>query len=127
MLTTVLALGAAVASVRCGARGLRTSEETLAVAAVVLVVIGDRANTGEESALVLAVLAGVYWLIGRLARRAVTWPVAAWLCAQLAVLTQLTGDRAQRPPAGAGAAGRRRSPGSWSRCGPAGRWRWSRW
>lgn len=89
VLVTVLALGTLAASLGSGARGLRTSEEVLAVATVVLLVVGDRADSRETSAVVLAVLAVLYWLLSRVARRVVTWPVAAWLCAQLAVLTAL--------------------------------------
>src|SRR3712207_5970609 len=94
----VLALGMAAASVRSGHRGLRSSEETLAIAAVALAVVSDRADTGELSATVLAVLAAVYWLLGRLSRTAVAWPVAGWLTAQLAVLVALSGTRADDVP-----------------------------
>ena len=90
VLPTLLALGTAAASLRCGRRGLRSSEETLAVATVVLVVVGDRAHSGGTSAVVPAVLTAVFWLLGRLGRSAVTWPVAAWSAGQLAVLTALT-------------------------------------
>ncbi|PZA18994.1 hypothetical protein DMO24_23100, partial [Modestobacter versicolor] len=89
--TTALALGTAAASLWCGVRRLRASEETLAVATVVLAVVGDRAGSDPTSAVVLAVLSAVFWLLGRLGRRALTWPVAAWLSAQLAVLTALSG------------------------------------
>jgi hypothetical protein len=94
VLPTVLALAAATASLRCGRRGLRASEETLAVAAaaaVALLAVSDQAHSGEGSAVVLAVLTAVYWSLGRLGRSAVTWPVAAWVSAQLTVLTQLAG------------------------------------
>ncbi|WP_369138826.1 SCO7613 C-terminal domain-containing membrane protein [Modestobacter versicolor] len=90
VLTTALAAGTAATSLWAGRRGLRTSEETLAVATVVLLVAGDRADPGRASALALAAFAAAYWLLGRLGRRAVTWPVAAWVTAQLAVLTAVT-------------------------------------
>jgi hypothetical protein len=93
VLPALLAVGAAAASLRCGRRGLRASEETLAVATVVLAVLGDRAGQSGWSPAVLAVLAGAWWLLGRLGRTAVTWPVAAWAAAQLAVLVGLTADR----------------------------------
>jgi hypothetical protein len=91
VLPTILALGSATASLWCGHRGLRTSEETLAVAAVVLVLVSDRPSTGGASAVVLAVLAVVFRVLGRFGRTAVTWPIAAWITAQLAVLEALTG------------------------------------
>jgi hypothetical protein len=89
VLPALFALVAAAAALRCGRRGLRTSEETLAVAAVALMVISDRANTDEGSATGPAVLAVLCWLLGRLGRSAVTWPIAAWTTAQLAVLVEL--------------------------------------
>jgi hypothetical protein len=91
VLPTVLAVGSAAASLHCGRRGLRSSEETLAIAAVALVVVSDLADSSGSSAIVLAVLTAVYWLLGRLGRSTVTWPVAAWVTAQLAVLVELTG------------------------------------
>jgi hypothetical protein len=89
VLPTALAVGTAAASLRCGRADLRISEETLAAATVVLVVIGDRAGSNATSAAVLAGLAVMFLVLGRLGRSAVTWPVAAWLTAQLAVLTAL--------------------------------------
>jgi hypothetical protein len=93
VLPTALALGSAAASLVCGRRGLRSSEETLAIAGVALVVVSVRASTGGESAVVLTVLTVVFWLLGRLGRTAVTWPVAAWVTAQLAVLVGLADVR----------------------------------
>uniref|UniRef100_UPI001C20F0A8 SCO7613 C-terminal domain-containing membrane protein n=1 Tax=Modestobacter excelsi TaxID=2213161 RepID=UPI001C20F0A8 len=92
--STVLALAALAASVRSARRGLRASEETLAIAAVSLSVLGDRASPTGRGVLVLGLLAGLWWLLGRIARSTVTWPVAAWLAAQFAVLTALTGGDA---------------------------------
>jgi hypothetical protein len=89
--STVLALAVMAASVRSARRGLRASEETLAIAAVSLAVLGDRATSTGRGVLVLGLLAGLWWLLGRIARSTVTWPVAAWLSAQFAVLTALTG------------------------------------
>ena len=91
LVSTVLALAAAAASVHSARRGLRASEETLAIAAVALSVLGDRATSTGRGVLVLGLLAGLYCLLGRVARSTVTWPVAAWLAAQFAVLTALTG------------------------------------
>jgi hypothetical protein len=91
LLPSALALGTAAASLRCGRRRLRASEETLAVAAAVLALTGAREAPNGTSALVLAVLAAVHWFLGRLGRNAVTWPLAAWVTAQLAVLTEITG------------------------------------
>ncbi len=89
--STVLALAATAASVRSARRGLRASEETLAIAAVSLAVLGDRAGSTGRGVLVLGLLAGLWWLLGRIAPSTVTWPVAAWLSAQFAVLVALTG------------------------------------
>jgi hypothetical protein len=91
VLPTALALGTAGASLRCGSRGLRASEETLAVATVALLLVGDQAGPGGASAVVLAALATACWLLGRVRRTAVTWPVAGWAFAQLAVLSALAG------------------------------------
>ncbi|WP_138760288.1 SCO7613 C-terminal domain-containing membrane protein [Modestobacter altitudinis] len=97
LVSTVLALAAAAASVRSARRGLRASEETLAIAAVSLSVLGDRATSTDRGVLVLGLLAGLWWLLGRVARSTVTWPVAAWLTAQFAVLTALTGGEPAAP------------------------------
>jgi hypothetical protein len=98
LLPTALAIGTAAASLRCGSRALRASEETLAVVTVVLALIGARAAPDGTSAVVLATLAPLFWLFARLGRRAVTWPVAAWATAQLAVLVELTGAGLTGPP-----------------------------
>jgi hypothetical protein len=63
LVSTVLALAAAAASVRSARRGLRASEETLAVAAVSLSLLGDRATSTGRGVLVLALLAGLYCLL----------------------------------------------------------------
>ena len=85
-----LALAAAAASVRCARRGLRASEETLAVAATALVLLGEHGGSTTTSVGVLAAAAGAFWLLGRLARSTVTWPVGSWLAVQVAVLVALT-------------------------------------
>jgi len=90
-LPTALGALTAVASLRCARRDLQASAETLALASVALVVIGDRAHSTGTSATVLAVLAAVFLLLGRLAPSTLAWPIAAWVAAQLAVLTLLTG------------------------------------
>ena len=86
-----LALATAVGSLVCGRRGLPASEETLAAACVVLVVVGDHRSDPARTATVLAVLALVFLALGRLARAAVTWtsppatgcsPAAAWTCSR---------------------------------------------
>jgi hypothetical protein len=91
LLPLALALVAAAASLGCAHHGLRASEETLAVAAVALVVLADRSGSTTVAVVVLAVLAAVFWTFGLLARSTVTWPVASWLAGQSAVLTALTG------------------------------------
>ena len=88
-LPTALGVLTALASLRCARRQLRASAETLAVAAVVLVVVGDRAHSDTTSAGWLAVLGAVFLVLGRLARNTLAWPIAAWVAAQLAVLTAL--------------------------------------
>ena len=91
LLPTVLAVGTALASLRCGRRGLRTSAEALAAVTAVLLVLGVRAEDDAASATVLAGLGVLFVLLGRVGRSTVSWPVAAWLTAQLAVLTALPG------------------------------------
>jgi len=92
-LQIVLAVATTAASLVCGRRGLRTSEETLAAATVVLLllVVGERACSPATGEVVLAVLAAVFLVLGRIGRSAVTWPIGSWAAAQLAVLTALTG------------------------------------
>jgi hypothetical protein len=93
LLLTALALGTAVASWTAGRRGLRTSEETLAAASVVLAVVAawsaGTSTTGRAA--LLGGLAAALVLAGLLARTASAWPIGAWLAAQLAVLAELTG------------------------------------
>jgi len=91
-LPTALGALTAAASLRCARRDLRTSAETLAVAGVALAVISDRASSSGGSATVLAALAATFLLLGRLAPSTLSWPIAAWVAAQLAVLTLLTGS-----------------------------------
>jgi hypothetical protein len=88
-LPTVLAAGTSAASLHCGRRGLQASAETLAAATVALVVLGDRAAAGAGWPTVLALSAGAFLVLARVDRRVATWPLAAWLTAQLAVLTAL--------------------------------------
>ncbi|GAB4079693.1 hypothetical protein GCU67_02095 [Modestobacter muralis] len=93
LLLAALAVGTAVASWTAGRRGLRTSEETLAAAAVVLagVCAWSAGSSAGSRALLLGGLAAVLLLAGLLARTASAWPIGSWLAAQLAVLAVLTG------------------------------------
>ncbi|MFQ1003006.1 SCO7613 C-terminal domain-containing membrane protein [Modestobacter sp. SSW1-42] len=94
LLLAALALGTAAASWAAGRRGLRSSEETLAAAAVVLAVVGawSAGSSPGSRAVLLGGLAGVLLLAGLLARTASAWPIGSWLAAQLAVLAVLTGQ-----------------------------------
>ena len=93
LLLAVLALGAAVASWTAGWRGLRTSEEVLAAAAVVLAVVGawSAGSSATGRAVLLGCLAAVLLAAGLLARTASAWLIGSWLAAQVAVLAVLAG------------------------------------
>jgi hypothetical protein len=86
----VLATLATVVSVRAERRDLRTTEEVLAATAAVLAAAvaagGTLPSPGSLTALAVAFL-----VAGRFGRAAVSWPLAAWGAAQLAVLTALPG------------------------------------
>jgi hypothetical protein len=84
----VLAALTTVVSVGAGRRGLRTTEEVLAATAAVLALVAA-ADGALPSPGSLAGLAAVFLVVGRFGRTAVSWPLAAWGAAQLAVLTAL--------------------------------------
>ncbi|MGY1706989.1 SCO7613 C-terminal domain-containing membrane protein [Geodermatophilus sp. SYSU D00697] len=97
----VLLLGlagiAAAGSAWGSAHRLRGTEETFAVAAVVLAVLGAGAAGApvfSGSVVPLAVLTGVFLALALLLRRPATWPLAAWAAGQLAVLRGLQGMEA---------------------------------
>ncbi|MGY1591390.1 SCO7613 C-terminal domain-containing membrane protein [Geodermatophilus sp. SYSU D00708] len=92
----VLLLGLAGAAAAASAWGsvhlLRSTEEVLAVAAVVLAVLGASAAGApvfSGSVVPLLVLAGVFLALAWLLRRPATWPLASWAAVQLAVLRAL--------------------------------------
>ncbi|WP_369134294.1 SCO7613 C-terminal domain-containing membrane protein [Modestobacter sp. I12A-02662] len=92
LLQATLALATAAASLLCGRRGLRASEETLAASAVVLVLISSRAADGTSAAVtVLGGLAVACLVLGLVRRTSVAWPLSAWVAGQAAVLTALDG------------------------------------
>ncbi|WP_167761048.1 hypothetical protein, partial [Geodermatophilus sp. DF01-2] len=72
---------------------LRSTEETLAAAAVALAVLGADAGTPllRGSVVPPLVLGGVFLVLARLLPRPATWPLAAWLPGQLAALRALDG------------------------------------
>jgi hypothetical protein len=93
-LVAVLACLAVAVSVAAGRRDLRATEEVLAGSAAVLALIAAYTPGRGASPWVLAVLAAVLLALGRPGwpgRSAATWPVSAWLMAQLAVLSALDG------------------------------------
>ncbi|GAA4754106.1 hypothetical protein GCM10023328_41850 [Modestobacter marinus] len=95
LVVTLLTVAATLGSFRAGARGLRSSEEALACAAVVLAAVaawsaGD--GPGGPTAVLLSLLAAVFAVLGLLARTTRTWPIAAWGAGQVAVLSALTGS-----------------------------------
>jgi hypothetical protein len=93
VLLLVLAAVATAASAWGSRLRLRSTEETLAVAAVALSVLG--ADSGSPllagSPVPPAALAGGFLVLSLLLRRAATWPLASWVAAQLAVLRALDG------------------------------------
>jgi hypothetical protein len=96
VLLLALAAAAAGASAWGSYARLRTTEETLAAAAVALAVLGTDAGTPllRGSAVPPLVLGAVFLVLTRLLRRPVTWPLAAWLAGQLAALRALDGAEA---------------------------------
>jgi hypothetical protein len=94
LLLAVLAGGTAVASWTAGPRGLRTSEEVLAAAAVVLAVVGawSAGSSATGRAVLLGCLAGVLLAAALIARSTSAWPVGSWVAAQVAVLAALAGQ-----------------------------------
>jgi hypothetical protein len=98
VLQAALALITAAASLLCGRRGLRASEETLAASAVVLVLISSRAADETSAAVtVLAGLAVACVVLGLARRTVVVWPLSGWVAGQAAVLTALDGWYQTRP------------------------------
>jgi hypothetical protein len=93
VLLLILAAAAAAGSAWGSRLRLRSTEETLAAAAVALSVLGADSGSAllEGSPVPPAALAGGYLLLSRLLRRAVTWPLAAWAATQLAALRALDG------------------------------------
>ncbi|MCZ2850580.1 SCO7613 C-terminal domain-containing membrane protein [Modestobacter sp. VKM Ac-2978] len=95
LVVALLTVAATLGSLRAGRRGLRSSEEALASAAVVLAAVaawsaGD--GPGGPSAVLLSLLAAVFVVLGLIARTTLTWPIAAWGAGQGAVLSALTGS-----------------------------------
>ncbi|MCZ2826976.1 MULTISPECIES: SCO7613 C-terminal domain-containing membrane protein [unclassified Modestobacter] len=95
LVVSLLTVAATLGSLRAGRRGLGSSEEALACAAVVLAAVaawsaGD--GPGGPTAILLSLLAAVFAVLGLIARTAVTWSVAAWGAVQAAVLSGLTGS-----------------------------------
>lgn len=91
LLLLVLAAGTAWSSLRAARTGLRGSEETLAASAAGLALAGTDLGgpllgAAPGSAAALAV---VFLVLHRHAHSTVTWPLAAWGAAQLAVLRGL--------------------------------------
>ncbi|WP_222267093.1 SCO7613 C-terminal domain-containing membrane protein [Modestobacter marinus] len=98
VLQATLALATAAASLLCGRRGLRASEETLAASTVVLVLISSRAADETSAAVtVLGGLAVACLVLGLVRRTSVVWPLSAWVAGQAAVLTGLDGWYQTRP------------------------------
>ena len=93
VLLLALAAVAAGASAWGSYARLRATEETLAAAAVALAVLGTDTGTPllRGSVVPPLVLAGVFLVLTWLLRRPATWPLAAWLAGQLAVLRVLAG------------------------------------
>ncbi|MGY1643762.1 SCO7613 C-terminal domain-containing membrane protein [Geodermatophilus sp. SYSU D00703] len=93
----LLLLGLAAAAAGASAWGsrarLRGTEEVLAAAAVALAVLGADAGASllRGSAVPPAVLAVGFLVLSRLLPRPATWPLAAWVTGQLAVLRALQG------------------------------------
>jgi hypothetical protein len=96
VLLLALAAAAAGASAWGSYARLRATEETLAAAAVALAVLGADAGAPllRGSVVPPLVLSGVFLVLARLLRRPATWPLAAWLTAQLAALRALAGAEA---------------------------------
>ena len=96
VLLLALAAAAAGASAWGSHARLRATEEVLAAAAVTLAVLGADAGTPllRGSVVPPLVLGGVFLVLARLLRRPATWPLAAWLAAQLAALRALDGAEA---------------------------------
>ncbi|MCZ2814407.1 hypothetical protein O2W15_23495 [Modestobacter sp. VKM Ac-2979] len=95
LVVALLTVAATLGSLRAGRRGLRSSEEALASAAVVLAAVaawsaGD--GPGGPSAVLLSLLAAVFVVLGLIPRTTLTWPIAAWGAGQGAVLSALTGS-----------------------------------
>jgi hypothetical protein len=93
----LLLLGLAAVAAGASAWGsrvrLRGTEEVLAAAAVALAVLGADAGASllRGSAVPPAALAAGFLVLSRLLPRPATWPLAAWLIGQLAVLRALQG------------------------------------
>jgi hypothetical protein len=88
-LVAVLAGAAAAGSVGADRRQLRATAEVLAGSAAVLAVIASWSPAGAGHALVLAGLAALLLALRPVSPSIVAWPVAAWLVAQLGVLSAL--------------------------------------
>lgn len=89
-LLLVLAALAAGGSAWGSWAGLRSTEETLAAAAVALALIGaDPARPGVGGVVAPAALAATFLVLHLLLPRPGTWPVAAWGAAQVAALRAL--------------------------------------
>jgi hypothetical protein len=93
LVVAALAAVATVASVRAGRRRLRTTEEVLAATAAVLALMAATTATRTLDVPLLAGLVAGFLVVSRVGRTAVTWPVAAWMAAQLAVLAGPAGAR----------------------------------
>ncbi|WP_222196068.1 SCO7613 C-terminal domain-containing membrane protein [Modestobacter italicus] len=99
LVVTLLTAAATAGSLRAARRGLRSSEEALASAAVVLAAVGAwSAGDGSAAAVLLALLAPVFTVLALIARTTLTWPVAAWSAVQCAVLSGLTGSSLSLSP-----------------------------
>ena len=96
VLLLVLAAAAAGASAWGSYAELRATEETLAAAAVALAVLGTDVGTPllRGSVVPPLVLGVVFLVLARLLPRPATWPLAAWLAAQLVALRVLDGAEA---------------------------------
>ncbi|MQA32071.1 SCO7613 C-terminal domain-containing membrane protein [Modestobacter roseus] len=95
LVVLVLTVAATLGSLRAGRRGLRSSEEALASAAVVLAAVGAWSagdGAGAPTGALLLLLAAVFAVLGLIGRSTLTWPIAAWGGGQGAVLSALTGS-----------------------------------
>lgn len=95
------AAGAAALSLGASTAGLRSSEETFAGCAAALGVAGsDLSGRLLDGSPIAAALLGAVFLLLRLrSQSTVTWPLAAWVAAQLAALRALDGVPRQLHPA----------------------------